>query len=224
MPFTVEEKLKSVISEDCFLPVTGTSITLEQDHKLAMDGETKKDWTQKLTITNLEGNEIFFSFDKEDHKHYCRYIQADSKTFYAKACDYIMLKKINSKWTAYIGELKMKKISAPEVDMQTKGTQAFLEYIKALLNIDGFGDLQNLTVKRKVIGCHKPLVRARNNNSRRPVGRAQRRVVSAVSAAPATDLLDRSPPYNDIVATRLAFDDSHKNHVTITLPEFLATP
>ncbi|HHF3087734.1 TPA: hypothetical protein ACPJ1J_001452 [Vibrio alginolyticus] len=222
MTQTLETKLKTLLHADCFRPTPeNSSITLTQSHKLAVDGVTRKSWTQELTITDLEGDEIFFSFDLDDHQCYSRYIPGKEDKFYAKACDYIMLKKSPDKWVAYIGELKMNRVCKDEVDRQTKGTQAFLEYIKTLLKHDGVEELNNLAFVRKVISSRK-IKRAREQNRSRPGGLARKRVSSGVNLGPETDILSNEAPYNEITATKLVFNDSDRAHQTITLAQFLA--
>ncbi|EJL6744912.1 MULTISPECIES: hypothetical protein [Vibrio] len=222
MTQTLETKLKALLHADCFRPTPeDNSITLTQLHKQAADGETRKSWTQKLTITGLEGDEIFFSFDLDDHQYYSRYILGKEDKFYAKACDYIMLKKTADRWCAYIGELKMKRVCKDEVDRQTKGTQAFLEYIKNLLKYDGEQELNNLTFVRKVISSRK-ISKSSERNRNRPSGRARKRTTSALSLDPITDVLGNERPYNEITATTLLFNDSDRAHQKITLKQFLA--
>ncbi|ELS4795309.1 hypothetical protein R5M54_001678 [Vibrio alginolyticus] len=222
MTLGTEKKLKDLLHHECFLEKDNdNTITLSQQQKLAVDGVTRKSWTQKLTITGLEGDEIFFSFDWDDHKYYSRYIVGSDKKFYAKACDYIMLKKTADRWCAYIGELKMNRICKDEIDRQTKGTQAFLEYIQTLLKHDGFEELDKLTFVRKVIGCKK-LKKASEKNRNLPGGRARKRTASALNLAPDTGLLSSEVPYNEITATKLLFNDAERAHQTITLKQFLA--
>lgn len=218
----MQEKLRALLDAKCFMPTSeDNSITLIQSHKQAADGETPKSWTQKLKITGLEGDEIFFSFDWDDHKCYSRYIVGQEDKFYAKACDYIMLKKSTDNWVAYIGELKMCRVKKDEVDRQTKGTQAFLEYIKTLLKHDGEDELNDLTFVRKVISCGK-LKKESDKNRNRPGGRARKRTTSALNQDPDTDILGREAPYNEITATKLLFNDTDRAQQTITLDQFLA--
>ncbi|MBE3976000.1 hypothetical protein HJ138_17310 [Vibrio parahaemolyticus] len=222
MALRTENKLKDLLHPECFLEKNDDNkITLSQPQKLALDGVTPKNWTQELTITGLEGDEIFFSFDWDDHNCYSRYIRGAEEKFYAKACDYIMLKKTADKWFAYIGELKMNRVKKDEIVQQTKGTQAFLEYIQTLLRHDGFEELDKLTFVRKVISCKK-LRKTQEKNRKLPGGRALKRTASALNTEPETGLLDREKPYNEITATKLIFNDSDRAHQTITLKQFLA--
>ncbi|MBE3743396.1 hypothetical protein HJ196_14960 [Vibrio parahaemolyticus] len=222
MTQTLETKLKALLHADCFSPTPeDSSITLTQSHKLAVDGVTRKSWTQKLTITDLEGDEIFFSFDIDGRTGYSHFILGKDDKFYAKSCDYIMLKKTAGRWFAYIGELKMNRVCKDEVDMQTKGTQAFLEYIQNLLKHDGDQELNNLAFVRKVISSRK-IKRASDHNRIRPGGLARKRVTSGINLDPVTDILSNDAPYNEITATKLVFNDSDRAHQTITLAQFLA--
>ncbi|CAH1552672.1 hypothetical protein [Vibrio owensii] len=222
MTQTMQEKLRTLLHANCFMPTSeDNSITLAQSHHLAVDGITPKRWTQELTITGLEGDEIFFSFDWDDHQYYSRYIIGQQDKCYAKACDYIMLKKVADKWYGYIGELKMKNVCKNEVDLQTKGTQAFLEYIQSLLKLDGYDELNSITFIRKVISSKRQR-RASQDNRNRPVGRVRRRPATAVSFAPETGILSVEYPYNQITATKLLFNDEDHSHQTITLEQFLA--
>ncbi|HIF9188379.1 TPA: hypothetical protein ACX6PH_001340 [Photobacterium damselae] len=221
--FDIATKLRELLHADCFLNTnhSNSSITLCQKHKLAQDGYTRKTWTQKLTITELEGDEIFLSFDWEDHKYYSRYIIGQNTKFYAKACDYIMLKRSADKWIAYIGELKMNRVDKNEVDLQTKGTQAFLEYIKILLKHDGDSELQNIIFIRKVISSRK-LQKSHTYNQNRPKGLIRKRTTTALAQEPITDILGKEEPFNKITSTTLLFNDSDRAHQTITLSQFLA--
>lgn len=137
---TLKELLEEVIHQDCFIiPDKYNQAFITEEQTDLVDG-TK--WTQKLTITDLDGDEIILTFDHSTTKGYSHFIKGNSDNCIAKSCDYILLKKEADVWQAYFGELKLGTASfnPTSIKKQISGSEHFLRYVANLIN-----DIENNT-------------------------------------------------------------------------------
>ena len=151
---TLKELLEEVIHQDCFIvPDKYKRAIITEEQKDHTDGST---WTQKLTITDLDGDEIILTFDHSSTQGYSQFIKGNSDNCIAKSCDYILLKKEADIWQAYFGELKLGTASftSESVKKQISGTEHFLRYIANLINdVENNADL--LDINAHYLCIHK---------------------------------------------------------------------
>lgn len=229
MPISLKDRLTQLLGEECFIPIDSDGcLLLAETHLLNPDDGSPADepWVQQLLVTGFDRDEIAFSFDTKTHKSYSLYIKADGDSFIAKACDYIVLKKVDERWHVVVGELKMKRVDKKEVLQQTSGSLAFVRYLQALLELDDDEkfkhlkeEFKNIKVIRRVVSCLVPKVSKPKKQRKTVGGRSRKR--TSIDTRPQHEPLDTAYPFNEIISSKLLFDAKDNSKKEMSMKDFL---